>query len=163
MGGGGGGADVCRFLAVSLLIVKMSGSCARGVRVIQDGLALFLSQPNLNELTTEIPNTNPLISPCPLFHIPKDPLPGTPSNPCSSLPGPTAQGVRHPASSNVLLFCLLTAVGNWSQAGVGARTGLGCPVMLSLFPLLLINPSLEQTFFPNTPPLPGFPSTVPTS
>lgn len=44
----GGRADVCRFLAVSLLIVKMSGSCASGVRVIQDGLALSLSQPNLN-------------------------------------------------------------------------------------------------------------------
>lgn len=73
MCGEGGGADVCRFLAVSILIVKMSGDCARGVTAIQDGLALSLSQPNLNihKLATETPNTNPLISPCPLFHIPK--------------------------------------------------------------------------------------------
>jgi len=32
-----GGADVCRALAVSILIVKMSGGCAKGVRVTQDG------------------------------------------------------------------------------------------------------------------------------
>ena len=32
-----GGADVCRALAVSILIVKMSGGCAKRVRVTQDG------------------------------------------------------------------------------------------------------------------------------
>lgn len=31
------GTDVCNMLAVSVLIVKMSGGCAKGVRVTQDG------------------------------------------------------------------------------------------------------------------------------
>ena len=34
-----GGADVRRALAVSILIVKMPGSCAKGVGVTQDGPA----------------------------------------------------------------------------------------------------------------------------
>lgn len=123
------------------------------------GLALSLSQPNLNNnrLHRNPQHQSPSLAPALCFTSPKSPFSGTPSNRCPCFPGLAALGVRHQESSSLPLFCLITAVRSWSQRG--GRTGPGCPVMLSLFPLLLISASLEWRLFPNTPPLPGSPST----
>lgn len=120
------------------------------------GLALSMSHPlpKSHRLSAKTPNTNPLISSCPLFHIllvtvlwhPFQPQPVSPSF------GSEALGIFQSASV-LLAYC------SWKLEPEGARTGPGCPAMLSLFPLLLTSHFLEQSLFPNTPPLPGFPST----
>lgn len=68
-----GGADVYRILAVSILIVKMSGGCAKGGEGNRMGwhfpqvslILMFTNSP------PKPPTPTPLISPCPLFDMPK--------------------------------------------------------------------------------------------
>lgn len=105
----------------------------------------------------ETPNTN----------LPHWPLPSVSHPPghhsLTSLPTPTLLSqapqlwewcTRHLP----ICLCFACSLQLKAEARVGERLGQAA-VMFSLFPLLLISPSLDKSLFPKTPPLPVFPST----
>jgi hypothetical protein len=118
-----------------------------------------LSQPNLIADSFLKPSTAPFISLHPMFHLPYVTIPWHPCQPIPFPSRPYNSGSEAPGIFQSAI--VLLAHCSWKQQPESGedRMGPGWPVMVSLFPLLLISPFLEQSLFPNTPPLPGFPLT----